>query len=144
MKKLLVAFAFALVLLMALACGPSDTSQLDDPAKANRLAWMITREYRGNPVRFELEHAGTQHRVHGKVYRIISGGSVRFSRGWGWGSPLVCHFTNPRELVNLSKGDKIVVTGVAAHVKGPRGREMFHMVDCKLDKDHTEDTQHEN
>ena len=131
MKKLLVAFAFAL-LLLALACGPSDASQLDDPAKAKRLAWMITKEYRGDPVRFELEHAGTQYRIYGRTRRIISGRSVGFSRGWGPGSPLVCHFADPKELANIRIWDKIILTGVVSHVEGSRGHEVLHMDDCKL------------
>ena len=52
MKKLL---GVSVILLLALACGPYDTSQLEDPAKAELLARVIIMEYEKNPILFERE-----------------------------------------------------------------------------------------
>ena len=65
MKKLLVALVALLVL--ALACGPSDTSQLGDPAEAKWLSKVMAIEYRQDPVRFELERVGSQIRTYGRI-----------------------------------------------------------------------------
>ena len=129
MKKLLIALVALLVL--ALACGPSDTSQLGDPAEAKWLSKVMAIEYRQDPVRFELERVGSQIRTHGRIYSIQTSRSVAFSR-WPFGRTLVCQFADPKELANLRKGDDITVTGVIDYIEDPYVMGKLHMVDCKL------------
>ena len=133
MKKLLITFAFVLVLLTALACDPSKAHQLEDPPEARWLSKVMVIEYGQNPVRFEYERVGSQIRTYGKIYRIQAGGSIIFSQGlFRSGRTLVCRFADPQELVNLSRGDAIAVTGVISHVKDPYEHESLHMTGCRL------------
>ena len=132
MKKLLVALV---VMLMALACGPYYVDQLEDPAEAMWLSKVMVREYVSNPIRFELEHMYSQFRVRGKIRRI-GVDSIRFSRGFlRQGDHLECRFTDPTELVGLSRKDNVTVVGVIESVAHPSlTSPVLHMVDCMLAK----------
>ena len=94
MKKLLITFAFALVLLLALACGPSDASQLKDPAEAKWFARVMITESRANPVRFGLERMGSQFHVYGEIRKIKADG-LQFDYGFmKEGNILECRFAD--------------------------------------------------
>ena len=131
MKKLL---GVSVILLLALACGPYDTSQLDDPAKAELLARVIIMEYEKNPIRFDKERIGDQFRVYGEIRRIEAD-RIKFSpRTFGsGGNRLECRFADPAELTGLSRKDKVTVVGTVESIERPHSRHpALHMTDCKL------------
>ena len=132
MKNLLIVSVALLVL--TLACGPYDTSQLENPAKAKLLARVIIMEYEKNPIRFDKERIGNQFRVYGEIYRIEADRIKFSSKGfWNAGNRLECRFADPAELTGLSRKDKVTVVGTVESVERPHSRyPALHMVDCRL------------
>ena len=121
------------MLLLALACVPSDASQLKDPAEAKWFARVMATEYKKNPVRFGLERMGSQFRVYGEIRKIKADG-IQFDNGFmKEGNHLECRFADLMELVDLSRRDKVMVVGTIESVERPSlSSSVLHMVDCKL------------